>query len=164
MHSSQLSRFVLTAVGASVIALSLAGSAEARRSASSSDCTQTGSYWVHHIYSKHYDATWANVGENTPFFQSGRTYYQMLTDPTRQSPYNELALDYIPAVLNVYKGASMPNDVLVAFMDAEALFTVYAPSYDFVGDPDGVTAEFEELRTVLSLYNRGRIGPGSCPK
>jgi hypothetical protein len=29
-------------------------------------------------------------------------------------------------------------------------------------DPDGVTGEFQDLRSLLSLYNRGKIGPGAC--
>jgi len=29
-------------------------------------------------------------------------------------------------------------------------------------DPDGVTADFEDLRSILSLYNRGRLGPRAC--
>ncbi len=158
MHPSRLSRSVLTAVGASLLALSVAGSADARRSASP-DCTRTNVYWTHAVDT---DPTWANIGPGTPFFLSGRTYFDMLVYPNHQSPYDELAQDYIAAALNVYAGASMPSDVLVAFLDAQALFTAYAPSYDFVADPDGVTADFEDVRSVLALYNKGRIGPGSC--
>ena len=162
MRSSQLSRSLRTlalAAGVSLLGLSVAGSAEARRSGSG--CTQTNVYWTHNLD----DPAWDNVvpdGPYTLFFLSGRNYQQMLTDSTGQSPYNELALDYIAAELNVYAGASMPADVIVAFVAAKDLFTVYAPSYDFVTDPDGVTVEFQDLRSILSLYNRGKLGPGAC--
>jgi hypothetical protein len=148
------------AVGVSVIALSLAGSAEAKRSGGGggSGCTRTNVYWSHNLD----DPAWANIGPGTPFFLSDRNYWEMLTDSTHSSPYNELALDYIAAALNAYAGANMPSEVLVAFLDAQALFMDYAPTYDFITDPDGVTAEFTDLRSILSLYNRGRLGPRAC--
>ena len=55
-----------------------------------------------------------------------------------------------------------PAEVFSAFLAAHDLFSVYAPTYDFVTDPDGVTAEFESLRTTLGLYNTGKLGPGAC--
>jgi hypothetical protein len=163
MRFFQLSRSLRSlalVAGASVLALSLAGGAEARRSAGSG-CTRSNVYWSHAID----DPAWDSVipdGPYTIFFLSGRNYHQMLTDSTHSSPYNELALDYIAATLNVYAGASMPSDVLVAFIDAQSLFMSYAPTYDFITDPDGVTANFEDLRSILALYNSGKLGPGAC--
>ena len=163
MRFSQLSRSLRSlalVAGASVLALSLAGDAEAGRK-SGSGCTRTNVYWSHDLTHSAWDSVVPD-GPYSAFFLSGRNYHQMLTDSTGQSPYNELALDYIAAELNVYAGASMPADVVVAFVDARDLFSFYAPGYDFVGDPDGVTAEFQDLRSILSLYNRGKLGPGSC--
>jgi hypothetical protein len=163
MHPSQLSRSLRTlalATGVGVLALSLSGSAEAGRR-NRTGCVNTNVYWSHSIDHPAWDSVVPD-GPYTMFFLSGRNYQQMLTDSTGQSPYNELALDYIAATLNVYAGASMSPDVLVAFLDAQGLFNTYAPSYDFVTDPDGVTAEFHDLRSILSLYNRGKLGTRSC--
>ena len=163
MLVSQLSRSLRSlalVAGASVLALSLAGSAEAGKR-SGTGCTRTNVYWSHDLS----HPAWEGVvpdGPSTAFFLSGRNYIQILTDSTGQSPYNELALDYIAAELNVYAGASMPAEVFSAFLAAHDLFSVYAPTYDFVTDPDGVTAEFESLRTTLGLYNTGKLGPGAC--
>jgi hypothetical protein len=163
MRFSQLSRSLRSlalVAGAGVLALSLAGNAEAGKR-SGTGCTRTNVYWSHDLSHPAWEGVVPN-GPSTIFFLSGRNYWQMLTDSTGQSPYNELALDYIAAELNVYAGASMPSDVIVAFLDAQALFMSYAPSYDFVTDPDGVTAAFVDLRPILSLYNRGKLGPGAC--
>jgi hypothetical protein len=153
-------RSLALVAGASVLALSLAGSAEAGKR-SGTGCTRTNVYWSHDLTHSAWDSVVPD-GPYSAFFLSGRNYHQMLTDSTGQSPYNELALDYIAAELNVYAGASMPSDVVLAFVAARDLFLVYAPSYDFVADPDGVTGEFQDLRSLLSLYNRGKIGPGAC--
>ena len=156
-------RSLALAIGTGVLALSLAGGALAgkRPPSGGTGCTNTNVYWSHALDHPAWDKVEPD-GPNTIFFLIGRTYLQMLTDSTGQSPYNELALDYIAAELNVYAGASMPSDVIVAFVAAHDLFTVYAPSCDFVVDPDGVTSEFEDLRSMLSLYNRGKLGPGAC--
>jgi hypothetical protein len=152
-------RSLALVAGASVLALSLASGAEARRSGTG--CTRTNVYWSHSLEAPAWDSVIPD-GSYTMFYLSGRNYHQMLTDSTGQSPYNELALDFIAATLNVYAGASMPSDVLVAFVDAQSFFQAYAPSYDFVTDPDGVTADFADARSILSLYNRGKMGPGAC--
>jgi len=170
MRSFQLSRTLRSlalAAGASVLVLSLAGNAEAKRSSTSdTNCTRSNGYWGTHssFGPSAYDPTWANVGEGTPFFLSGLSYYQVMVITAHQHPYYMLGIQYIAAALNAYQGAEMPPDVLAAFMDATSLFQAYAPTYDFVTDPDGVTVEFEDLENILKLYNRGRIGPGSCKR
>jgi hypothetical protein len=163
MRFSRILRSGALAAVASVIALSLAGSAEAgkRPPSGGTGCTNTNVYWSHNLTHPAWDKVEPN-GPHTIFFLSGRSYLQMLTDSTGQSPYNELALDYIAAELNAYSGASMPAEVFSAFLAAHDLFTFYAPTYDFVTDPDGVTAEFGSLRTTLKLYNTGKLGPGAC--
>ena len=164
MRSSRLSRSVRSlalAVGASVLALSLAGAAEAGKRPPGTGCTNTNVYWSHNLTHPAWDSVVPD-GPYTTFFLSGRNYLEMLTDGTGQSPYNELALDYIAAELNAYSGASMPAEVFAAFLAAHDLFTFYAPTYDFVTDPDGVTAEFGSLRATLKLYNTGKLGPGAC--
>ena len=161
MRFSRTLRSLALVLGASVLALSLAGGAEAGKRPPGTGCTNTNVYWSHNLAHPAWDSVVPD-GPHTIFFLSGRSYLQMLTDSTGQSPYNELALDYIAAELNAYSGASMPAEVFAAFLAAHDLFTFYAPTYDFVTDPDGVTAEFGSLRATLKLYNTGKLGPGAC--
>ncbi len=169
MHPSHLSRSIRSlamAMAAGLLVLSLATGAQAKRSTSDTNCTRSNGYWGTHssFGPSAYDPTWANIGEGTVFFLSGLSYYQVMVITTHQHPYYILAVQYIAAALNAYQGAEMPSDVAAAFIDATSLFQAYAPTYDFVSDPEGVTAEFEELENVLKLYNRGRLGPGSCKR
>ena len=71
-------------------------------------CTLTPGYWKTH--SKYgpapYDATWAEIGEDTPFFASGKTWYDALwTEPKGGEAYYILAHAYIAAALNFKNGA-----------------------------------------------------------
>ena len=70
-------------------------------------CTLTPGYWkTHSTYGPApYDETWALVGEDTPFFLSGQSYYDVLwTSPAGNAYYN-LSFHYIAAELNDLNGA-----------------------------------------------------------
>lgn len=124
-------------------------------------CTLTQGYWrTHSIYGPApYDATWANVGEDTPFFNTGKTWYNTIWMASRGDTYYILARQYIAAVLNGYAGASAPAEVTAAVTEASTwLATHSAPVKP--ATPAGQDAL--RLATLLDNYNNGLIGPGHC--
>lgn len=123
-------------------------------------CTLTPGYWkTHSVYGPApYDNTWAQIGEDTPFFLSGQSYYDVLWTSPRGNAYYILAHAYIAAELNVLNGAAIPGDVQAAWDEATVLFQTYTP--DEVGKP--LKAQFVGLATILDNYNNGIIGPGHC--
>ncbi|MDT8400745.1 MAG: hypothetical protein RQ743_03540 [Bacteroidales bacterium] len=135
-------------------------------------CTLTQGYWKTH--SKYgpapYDDNWENLCdvdidgtkeyEDETFFLSGQTYYEVLWTPPAGNVYYILAPQYIAALLNVLNGAD-PSVVLVALVDAEALFAEYAPDDKNLKKKD-VRREFIALAEWLDDYNNGITGPGHC--
>jgi hypothetical protein len=159
-RSSLVMPLLALAIGASVLASPLAASAGKK----TESCTNTTGYWgTHSKYGpSERDPAWDAVGEDTPFFLSGKTYYQTIVTKARNRPYYMLAINFIGAALNVAHGSLMPDAILAAFLEAEALFQVYTPAYDFDTDPDGVRSRFLDLEYELRIYNHGRV-EGSCP-
>ena len=130
-------------------------------------CTLTQGYWKTH--SKYgpapYDENWANVpddGEDTIFFLSEQTYYEVLwTPPAGGNAYYQLAHQWIAAYLNVLNEADIPAEVLEAWEDAQVLFETYTPGE--VGNLRGRAAnEWRGLAEILDDYNNGLLGPGKC--
>jgi hypothetical protein len=127
-------------------------------------CTRTLGYWKTH--SKYgpapYDATWAEIGEDTAFFLSGKTYYQtMWTNPAGGQVYWSLAHQFIAAELNVLAGASIPGDVLDAWLAAKTIFETKTPSQ--VGRANTTLGQQAvALAGILDEYNNGVTGPGHC--
>ena len=132
-------------------------------------CTLTQGYWKTHseFGPAPYDDTWAQLssGASTAFYQSGKTYYEVLwTPPQGGNAYYVLAHQYIAAQLNILNGAD-PSAAQVAFDAATTLFNKYTP--DQVAVAKGKTgndlrSQFTSLATVLDNYNNGLIGPGHC--
>jgi hypothetical protein len=155
-------RSLVVGAGAGILGLAL-GAASAQAGA----CTWGQGYWgTHSAYGPSpYDPTWASVGEDTPFFRSGKTYYRvMVTKPRQDHQYYLLAKQYISAVLNVHQGAEMSAEVLGVMLDAQNLFESYGLNYDYKHDPDGVVGEFLEMAAILRGYNAGKLGPGHCAR
>jgi hypothetical protein len=129
-------------------------------------CSLTPGYWkTHSIYGPApYDDTWALIGEDTPFFLSGQSYYEVLWTAPQGNAYYILAHAYIAAELNELNGADF-TDAQAAFDAATALFETYTPE-DVAGmkGPSGnaLRAQFIELAQILDDYNNGLIGPGHC--
>jgi len=129
-------------------------------------CTLTPGYWKTH--SKYgpapYDDTWALIGEDTIFFLSGLSFYEVLwTEPSGGNAYFILAHAYIAAQLNVLNGASTPSDVATALSDATALFGLYTPEdIGALSGNDPVRKSFVKLAETLDDYNNGLSGPGHC--
>jgi hypothetical protein len=131
-------------------------------------CTLTPGYWKTH--SKYgpapYDETWGLIGEDTGFFLSGQSYYDVLWTEPKGNAYYILAHAYIAAELNELNDAdfSVAED---AFEQATNLFEAYTPE-DVDGMKGGKNADketralFVSLAEILDDYNNGIIGPGHC--
>jgi hypothetical protein len=125
-------------------------------------CTLTPGYWkTHSMYGPApYDDTWALVGEDTPFFSSGLSVYEILwTPPSGGNAYVILAHAYIAAALNESNGASVPEDVDDALIHAKTLLGMYDIS-DRLSRT--VRQDFILTAELLDEYNNGYIGPGHC--
>lgn len=125
-------------------------------------CTLTPGYWKTH--SKYgpapYDSTWALLGEDNPFFLSGKTNYQVLwTSPSGGNAYYILAHAYLAAKLNILNGASTTSSVDAALFYAESFFNTYTPSSTLSRTVRNAAIQQAE---VLDNYNNGVIGPGHC--
>jgi hypothetical protein len=129
-------------------------------------CTLTPGYWkTHSRYGPApYDATWAMIGEDTPFFLSGMSFYDALwEEPKGGHAYYILAHAYIAAQLNVVAGTSIPSDVAAAFDEATGLFGIYAPeAIGALEGDDPLRQTFIGLAEMLDDYNNGLSGPGHC--
>ena len=125
-------------------------------------CSLTQGYWKSH--SKYgpapYDATWALIGEDTPFFSSGKTWYQAIkTSSAGGNAYYILARQYIAAKLNLAGGASSTPAVTSALAWADGFFAVYSPVSTL---SKAVRAHAIATAGAIADYNEGDIGPGHC--
>lgn len=124
-------------------------------------CTLSQGYWrTHSIYGPApYDDTWAMIGEDTVFFLSGKTWYQVInTPPVGGNAYYILAPQYIAARLNIENGADA--SAIGAAMDwAYDFFSNYMPDDELDKD---VRDEAIYYASILDQYNNGLIGPGKC--
>lgn len=128
-------------------------------------CTHGYGYWkTHSAYGPApYDSVWALLGEDSTFFLSGKSFYQVLwTQPRHGNAYYMLAHVYVAANLNFLNGAD-PSAVLGVFEDATALFNIYTPDeIEALKGNDPLRQQFISLKNILGQYNEGIIGPGSC--
>jgi hypothetical protein len=125
-------------------------------------CTLTLGYWKTH--SKYgparYDETWAQIGEDTGFYSSGKSYYQVLWTAPQGNAYYILAHQYIAAKLNILNGASATPEVNAAISWAETqFFNLYSPSSTL---SKSVKNQATTYATLLNNYNNGVVGPGHC--
>ena len=128
-------------------------------------CTLTPGYWKTH--SKYgpapYDDNWAELGplgEDTVFFLSGQTWYQVLwTAPKGGSAYYILAHAYIASRLNLLNGASSIPAVDVALAQAGAFFNTITPASTLT---KAQRNQIITLAGTLDNYNNGLTGPGHC--
>jgi hypothetical protein len=125
-------------------------------------CSLTQGYWkTHSAYGPApYDATWALLGpdaEDTAFYSSGQSWYQVLWTAPRGDAYYNLAHQFIAAKLNALRGTdtSVVDEALAA---ADTLLAGV--------DPGTLTRdqrrEALDLAETLDDYNNGLIGPGHC--
>lgn len=127
-------------------------------------CTYESGYWANHGQSgpAPYDDAWQNIGsagENTIFFHSGQSYYDVLSTPPRGNPYYILARQYIAAKLNVLNGVVAPQDAVFAIAFGDEIFYTYGPD-DVL--PSHIPDLMREFAATLEAFNSGLIGPGAC--
>lgn len=133
-------------------------------------CTRTQGYWKTHseMGPAPYDDTWSQIvpqGANTPFFHSGKTYYQVLHTAPAGNAYYILAHQFIAAQLNLLNGATIPDDVQAAYDQAYDLFNNPTNTPAYIGSLKGnntLRALFISLANTLEQYNSGVLGPGHC--
>lgn len=117
-------------------------------------CTRTQGYWKNHAdpKKKQYDATWDDY-LGVDFYGMGDYLTVLKTAPKGGDADIILAHQFIAAELNVAAGASIPQDVLDAWLAAKLYFE------------GKTTATRNELLTwaeLLDDYNNGVVGPGHC--
>lgn len=125
-------------------------------------CTLTPGYWkTHSSYGPApYDATWALIGENTAFFLSGQSWYQVLwTSPSGGNAYYILAHAYIAARLNLLNDAASTPEVDAALVRATTFFSTYTPASTLSRAVRNAAIADAGL---LDGYNNGLTGPGHC--
>lgn len=125
-------------------------------------CAFTQGYWkTHSAYGPApYDGTWTLLddGEDTPFYASGLSYYQVLHTPPRGDAYFILAHQYIAATLNQLGGADT-SAIDSELADAHDFFDAHAPGESLSRE---ASSSAKDLAETLDDYNNGRIGPGHC--
>jgi hypothetical protein len=129
-------------------------------------CSLTPGYWkTHSIFGPApYDDTWAQIGENIPFFYSSNSYYAVLWTSPAGNAYYILAHAYIAAQLNQINGADF-SAAQAAFDQATLLLNNPTNTPSYVGSLRGSSSlrqQFISLATILDNYNNGLIGPGHC--
>jgi len=128
-------------------------------------CTRGKGYWkTHSAYGPApYDSAWALLGEDSTFFLSNQTNYEVMwTPPSGGNAYYMLAHQYIATSINILSGAD-PSEIQNAYDNATDLFEMYTP--EEIGALKGnnpIRQEFIGLKSMLAQYNEGEIGPGSC--
>lgn len=129
-------------------------------------CTLTQGYWKTHSVEgpAPYDDAWGNLGplqEDTPFFLSGKTWYQAFWTPPAGNVYYVLAHQYMAAKLNVLNGASSTPAVTAALASAETFFSTYTPA-QAAALRGAAKNNASAIAAVLDQYNNGLTGPGHC--
>ncbi len=129
-------------------------------------CTYTLGYWKTHSDRgpAPYDNSWKLVGaleEDTPFFNSGKTWYQVFWTAPAGNKFYILAHQYMAAKINILNGASSTAAVDAAISGAESLFGGLSAGSTTLNNAQKTQAT--TWATTLDNYNNGLIGPGHCP-
>ncbi len=127
-------------------------------------CTLSQGYWkTHSSYGPApYDDTWALIGEDTTFYQSGKSWYQVLwTSPKGGNAYYILAHQFIAARLNLLNGAASTSAVDEALAWAHSFFNTYTPTSQLSKSTRSLALAYAAL---LDQYNNGLAvgGPPHC--
>lgn len=132
-------------------------------------CTLTPGYWkTHSAYGPApYDDTWAQVGEDTPFFLSGQSWYQALWTAPSGNAYYILAHAWIATYLNILNGSPLTADVQDAFEAAQAILETYTPAEIAAlkgKSGNELRAQIIGYAWILDEYNNGLAvgGPPHC--
>ena len=140
-------------------------------------CTLTQGYWKTHSARgpAPLDDTWnlapnvypgapSGLAENTPFYFSGQTWYQVFQTPSSSgNAYYILARQYMAAVLNILNGASSTSAVNTAITNATTYFNNAANTpASALNLSKSARNTLLGYATTLANYNTGLTGPGHC--
>jgi hypothetical protein len=128
-------------------------------------CTLTQGYWKTHSREgpAPYDEGWQAIGsgeEDTLFFNTGKTWYQVFWTPPAGNAFYNLAHQYMAAKLNVLNGTGSTTAVDSALSQAEALFGSLGSGSTSLTAAQRRAAI--NLAATLDAYNTGVTGPGHC--
>lgn len=123
-------------------------------------CSLTPGYWkTHSSYGPApYDETWAQIGENTAFFLSGKSWYNVLWTAPQGNAYYILAHAYIAARLNQLNGAD------VSVISSQMAWATYFFENTTPSTTLSKTQRSQAIAVASAIdsYNNGLIGPGHC--
>lgn len=135
-------------------------------------CTYTQGYWKTHAnyspkaqFGQKRDATWDLIGpdaEDTLFYDSGRSYIQVMWTAPKGNAYYQLAHQYIAAKLNTLMGSSAPAAVADAIVQAEAMFAAHGDPSDAWWSDSANRSAAIALAATLAAYNEGETGVPHC--
>ena len=136
-------------------------------------CTLTQGYWKTHNESFHggapADPNWFLLGadgEETLFFNTGDTWFEVFWTAPAGRPYYVLAHQYMAAYLNKLSiediGGTIPTAVQDALDDA-AILLANNSYVDLKGkNAKAIRAQMTALAGILGDFNEGTTGPGHC--
>jgi hypothetical protein len=137
-------------------------------SSNQGECTRIPLYWQWHTQygPGPRDTNWDLIqtnGENSAFFLSGKSYYQVLKQPAWFNDYYSLARQYIATKLNVLSGTSIPSEIQTAYDNATVLLSTYTPAQvNGLNFWHPIRMQFRSTDFKLLKYNWGIVGPGRC--
>lgn len=127
-------------------------------------CTLTQGYWKTHSTNgpAPVDPDWNGL-ENTTFYSSGQTYYQVLWTAPHGNAYYQLAHQFIATTLNgltseIYSTWEAANNLLIANPPENLVIPKGKPSEAY----KNLRQQFITLAGELGAYNEGLTGPGHC--
>ena len=127
-------------------------------------CAHGQGYWKTHSSKgpAKYDETWAILGEDTPFYKSGLTFYaQMQEAPKGGNAYVILAAQFIAARLNMLSGAASPGGSTLGAIDT--FFKTYTPAeIGAMKGNDAVRKQALDWASALDDYNSGKLNVSAC--
>ncbi|MEX1018964.1 MAG: hypothetical protein WDZ49_04860 [Litorilinea sp.] len=127
-------------------------------------CPHGQGYWrTHSSYGPApYDATWAEIGEDTEFYTSGQSYHAVLWTPPAGNAYYILAAKVIAAELNLLVTGAEPS---AAYTAAVELLATYGPDTPELHAPSDVAlrTEFTQLAGYLGMEQENADASEGCP-
>lgn len=135
-------------------------------------CSLTQGYWKTHNPDfkggAPVDDTWSllSYGTSTPFFLSGKTWFDVFWTSPQGNAYYNLAHQYMAAKLNILNGTDQTL-ILSAVTQAESLFNKYTPTHIAAlknkASDKALRNQFINLAGTLGAYNEGETNPaGHC--
>lgn len=135
------------------------------------ECPRGQGYWrTHSAYGPApYDATWAEIGEDTEFYNSGQSYHDVLWTPPRGNAYYILAYKAITAELNLLVTDGEASEAyLELYAEASALLEAHGPDTPALIAPghdneEGLRAQFIQLAGALEAEIEAAADGNGCP-